>query len=494
MNTNCLNITKAIVMSAMLIGGTTLLAQAPQASSTVAAKPAAKKKFNRLSVGFRISHLYDIQYTGYDNLYNGSENAKDPSGLNGSKTKFDIATGFNLTYFISPKISFDGSYDVGKMTGANTNQYYESTVSFLTFGFNYDLKGNSRIKPYKLVPFLRASIAKADYDVKRKYISDGSPATQLDGSLGLKGSTMQLGLGAGMRYHFNNHWHVNLQSELIQTYTDAWDGWDYGSGKDYMAKTSLGLCFTFGNKMHIDRVTSNQINNNLVSNEVAKPADNSDVNNKMLALNDSLKNINDKLAKMQADNDQITKDTDGDGVPDFRDQCPEVKGTFVNGCNEMAGQKLAGTNDAKPAVTPANDKPVVNTPNPVSTLPTQNLSNSLKQELRSMLLVEMNKIYFETNKANLNATDKVILTQCAKVIMDNPSFKLTILGYADNVGNDEANFVLSKNRAENVAAYLENHGVNKNNITIKALGAQKMLGTDAKEANAYNRRVEFILE
>ena len=93
-----------------------------------------------------------------------------------------------------------------------------------------------------------------------------------------------------------------------------------------------------------------------------------------------------------------------------------------------------------------------------------------------------------------DVTDKAILTQCAKIIVDNPSFKLTVLGYVDNVGSDEANYVLSKNRAEAVSNYLENHGVSKNNITIKAMGAQKMMGSDAKESNAFNRRVEFILE
>lgn len=502
-------------MSAMLIGGTTLLAQAPQnvktvATTSVTTKPAPKNKFNRLCVGFRISHLYDIQYTGYDKINNGSENAKDPSGLNGSKTKFDMATGFNLTYFVTPKFSIDGSYDNGKMTGANNIEYYESNVSFLALGLNYDIKGGNRTKPYNWVPFVRASVAKADYDVKRKYIFDGSSVSQLDNSLGLSGSTMQIGLGAGMRYHFNSHWHVNFQSEFVQTFTDAWDGWDYGSGKDYMAKTSLGLCFSFGNNMHLDRVPSVQAQN---MNTITETNNNSN-SNAMMALSDSLKNINLKIAKMQAENEQLTKDTDGDGIPDYRDQCPDVKGTFVNGCNEMAGQKLANNSDNKPVVNTPNvtpvtppvvntpttpvTPPVVNTPvtpsNNNSTAPIQNLSNSLKQELRSMLLVEMNKIYFETGKANLNATDKVILTQCAKVITDNPSFKLTVLGYADNVGSDEVNQVLSKNRAEAVSNYLENHGVSKNNITIKAMGAQKMVGTDAKESNAYNRRVEFILE
>lgn len=161
MNTNCLNITKAIVMSAMLIGGTTLLAQAPQGtqsatSNAVTAKPTAKAKFNRLSIGFRLSHLYDIQYNGFGKL-NGTETT-DPSGLNGSKTKFDLAGGVNLNYFITNKISLDLAYDKGNMTGEtnDANEYYKSKVSFLTLGFNYDLKGNNRLKPYKFVPFFKS--------------------------------------------------------------------------------------------------------------------------------------------------------------------------------------------------------------------------------------------------------------------------------------------------------------------------------------------------
>ena len=495
MNTNCLNITKAIVVSAMLIGGTTLLAQAPQStqtvtSSTIVNKLATKAKFNRLSIGFRLSHLYDIEYNGFGKL-SGTE-THDFSGLNGGKTKFDMAAGVNLNYFITNKISLDLAYDKGNMTGEtnDANEFYTSKVSFLTFGLNFDLKGNKRVKPYKFIPFLRASASQSTYDTKRNFVYDGKT---LGSSSGI---TLQVGLGAGMRYHFNDHWHLNFQSEVVQTYTDAWDGWDYGSGRDYMAKTSIGLCFSFGNSSHIDRVGSNQ-----TINYDAKTTPNN-----MLALSDSLKNINQKIAKMLADNELFTKDSDGDGIPDFRDQCPEVKGAFVNGCNEMDGLKAGSLYENNNVNKIANNQlsgGKINNNNSIDSTTKnnfgtnssiQNLSNNLKIELRSMLLVEMNKIYFETNKANLNATDRVILTQCAKVIIDNPSFMLTILGYADNVGSDEANFILSKNRAEAVSIYLENSGVSKNNIIIKAMGAQKMIGSDAKESNAFNRRVEFILE
>jgi OOP family OmpA-OmpF porin len=491
MNTNCLNITKAIVISAMLIGGKTLLAQAPQSTqkvsnSTSVNQLSAKEKFNRFSLGFRLSHLYDIQYNGFGKL--NSTESNDFSGLNGTRTKFDLSGGVNFNYFMTNKVSLDLAYDNGTMTGETNDgkEFYESKVSFLTFGLNFDLKGNKRIKPYNFVPFLRASASRSTYDTKRMYVSDG-------GILGtLSGTTLQVGLGAGMRYHINDNWHLNFQSEVIQTYTDAWDGWDYGSGRDYMAKTSVGICFSFGNALHIDRYGSNQNMNNEDETTVNNPK-----SNNMLALSDSLKNINLKIAKMLADNELLTKDSDGDGIPDFRDQCPEVKGAFVNGCNEMDGLKAGALYENNNANKIANNNSVdsISIKNNFGTNSSiQNLSNNLKLELRSMLLVEMNKIYFETNMANLNATDRVILTQCAKVIMDNPSFKLTILGYADNVGSDEANFILSKNRAEVVSNYLENSGVSKDNIIIKPMGAQKMIGSDAKESNAYNRRVEFILD
>jgi outer membrane protein OmpA-like peptidoglycan-associated protein len=487
------------------MGSQALLAQAAQStqtvtSNTVTTKPVAKEKFNRLSVGLRLSHLYDIQYNGFDKL-NGNE-SNDFSGLNGSKTKFDMAFGMNLNYFITNKISLDLAYDNGNMTGEtnDANEFYSSKVSFLTLGFNFDLKGTSRVKPFKFVPFLRASVSQSTYDTERMLVSDGGSLEKLSGT------TMQIGMGAGMRYHFNNHWHVNFQSEVLQTYTDAWDGWDYGSGRDYMAKTTLGLCFSFGNRMHIDRVGNNQSQSIITASETTPNNLNSNI---MLALNDSLKNINDKLAKIQAANEQLNKDSDGDGVKDYRDQCPDVKGTLPNGCNEVVKEEKLNVTEPKksdnqnPVVTnPVTTTPVTTIPvteNPVVTAPsnitqTQNISNSLKQELRNMLLVEMNRIYFETNKANLNATDKVILTQCARVLMDNPSFKLTVLGYADNVGSDDANFVLSRKRAEAVTEYLVNLGVAKSNITLKAMGAQKMMGDNVQKSNAFNRRVEFILE
>lgn len=498
MNTTCLNIAKTIVMSAMLMGSQALLAQATQTASNN-----AKPKYNRFGIGIRVSHLYDVKYNGFGKLSNGYE-VSDPQGLNGSKTNFDFGYGVNLNYFLTPTMSIDGSYDIGKMSGRSDNsiEYYTSDVTFLTLGFNLDLKGNDRVKPYRFVPYLRGSIASSTYDTKRKFIEDDA----VNGAT--NGATLQVGLGAGVRLHLTNNWFLNLQSEFVQTYTDAWDGWDYGSGRDYMAKTSFGLNYTFGKNNHLDRITNSQRNIMQVNS-----ASNNATNSSLLALNDSLKNINDKLAKIQAANEQLNKDTDGDGVKDYRDLCPDVKGTLPNGCNEVVKEEKSyvdepsktvnsnGTTVVNPKATtevdPKVTQPVVTNPvttNPNALAQTQNISNSLKQELRNMLLIEMNRIYFETNKANLNATDKVILTQCARVLMDNPSFKLTVLGYADNVGSDDANFVLSRKRAEAVTEYLVNLGVAKSNISLKAMGAQKMIGDDAQKSNAFNRRVEFILE
>ena len=76
-------------------------------------------KLNKLGFGLRLNHLYDIQFTAYDKLANGST-GEDVSGLNGAKTNFDLAFGADVIYFFSPLVSADLAFDMGTMTGANT--------------------------------------------------------------------------------------------------------------------------------------------------------------------------------------------------------------------------------------------------------------------------------------------------------------------------------------------------------------------------------------
>ncbi|MBJ7427366.1 MAG: OmpA family protein [Bacteroidia bacterium] len=457
MKHNCLNILKALVITCFLLS-TNILGAQNNSNTTTNSKP----KLNKFGLGIKLNHLYDVKFTAYDKLSNGYL-GEDANGLNGSKTKFDLAFGLDLIYFISPLVSIDASYDKGTMTAANRLNYYESDVDFLTLGLNYSLKGRNRNKPHKLVPFLRASIASANYDTKLKFIDDDRIFNTE------KGTAMQVGLGLGLRYHLNKNWHINLQSEFITTYTDAWDGYNYGSGKDHMAKTSIGLRYTFGKKPHQDMAAAWQFgggNSSFIDNnydkEIAKLRDSMAFEKqKLIAANNNILELR----------NMVTKDTDGDGVPDIKDYCPNEAANTKDGCP-------IGTTPVPVAstVTPANNNNNNNNVNPASIT-----------EIAQLLQLELNKIYFELSSKTINSESKRILNKSIEVLKKHPNLKINVLGYADYVGNTESNMALSEARAKAVADYLTKNGIEPSRVNIKPMGSQSKLPRN----NYLNRRVEF---
>jgi OOP family OmpA-OmpF porin len=69
---------------------------------------------------------------------------------------------------------------------------------------------------------------------------------------------------------------------------------------------------------------------------------------------------------------------------------------------------------------------------------------------------------------------------------------LAVVGYTDNRGNEAANQVLSRERAESVKAYLTGKGVAASRITTDGKGAANPVGDNGTAAGrAQNRRVEI---
>ena len=444
----------------------------------VHAQNTTKVKYNRLSIGLHASHLYDVKFKPNQIQVNGFL-GEDMQGLKGNKTKFDMSFGADVSYFFSPLFSIDGSYAQGKMTGTGTKDYYISDVSFLTLGANLSLKRSIRTTPYKLVPYLRASIGSGMYDAERKFVEDDVTFNST------KGSCLQVGLGAGIRYHISNNIHLNLMSEFVTNYTDDWDGYGYNSGNDNMVRTTLGLRYTFGKHPHADRALAWQ------DNRVDKLTAN---NNDVLALSvkamsDSLRLMNESMAKMKQEiSDKMAydnADTDNDGVLNRNDRCPNEYGpTYMGGCPDTTAKVKAAVsnNGALPQVTP--------TPTTTS-----NLTKVDLQQVRKMLLIEMSNITFPSGKATLSDEALAILNKNAQVLKTNSNFVLLIYGYTDFEGNNKQNIKLSQLRASAVANYLAKQGVSKSQLVTKAMGKQNPLsrGTDAKD-KAQNRRVEFEVQ
>jgi outer membrane protein OmpA-like peptidoglycan-associated protein len=445
-------------------------------------------KFNRLSIGLHASHLYDVKFKPNQMQVNGFL-GEDMQGLKGSKTKFDMSFGADVSYFFTPLFSMDVSYAMGKMSGSGAKDYYVSDVSFLTLGANLALKRAIRTTPYKLVPYLRVSMGSGNYASERKFIEDDVTFNST------KGSCLQVGLGAGLRYHISHNLHLNLMSEFVTNYTDDWDGYGYNSGNDNMVRTTLGLRYTFGKNPHADRALAWQ------DNRVDKlTANNTDLLAQSIkAMSDSLRLMNESMARMKQELSEKmaydNADNDNDGVLNRNDLCPNQYGpAYTGGCPDTT-TKVKRT--PEPSGMNKNDvvMPINNEQAPTTSIPAGTLSSLDLQQVRKMLLIEMSNINFPSGKASLSEEAKAILNRNAQVLKANSNFVVIITGYTDFEGSNQRNLKLSSLRANAVANYLIKQGVSKSQLVTKALGKKNPLnkGAHAKD-KAQNRRVEFEVQ
>lgn len=213
------------------------------------------------------------------------------------------------------------------------------------------------------------------------------------------------------------------------------------------------------------------------------------------------------------------KDTDGDHIPDSRDQCilePEDVDGYLDedGCpdpdNDADGipdtvdkcpnqpEDIDGFQDADGCPDPDNDGDTVldvddfcpNTPGqPGGAKPgCPGLVVVTAKEIRIT-----QQIHFEFNKATIRSESFPILDAVVQVLKDNAKMTLEIQGHTDNVGSATYNQKLSQSRADSVRAYLTSHGIEASRLRSTGYGLTQPIVPNTSDANrALNRRVQFI--
>jgi len=147
-------------------------------------------------------------------------------------------------------------------------------------------------------------------------------------------------------------------------------------------------------------------------------------------------------------------DSDGDGVPDSRDKCPNTpRGTKVdaNGCPEP----------------PKPGKPIT---------------------------VKLN-VEFDFDKYYIRPEYYGQLKNFANYLKQYPSIKVEIAGHTDSVGTEEYNRKLSMKRAEAIKNYLlSNYQIKGDRLISKGYGTTRPKADNkTKEGRQRNRRVEAVL-
>ena len=106
--------------------------------------------------------------------------------------------------------------------------------------------------------------------------------------------------------------------------------------------------------------------------------------------------------------------------------------------------------------------------------------------------IRLNNLFFEFNKSALKTESYAELDRLFTILKNNPEMKIEIGGHTDDVGSDEYNLNLSRERANAVITYLVGKGTTADRLTAKGYGESKPEVPNTNDENrATNRRVEF---
>jgi len=178
-------------------------------------------------------------------------------------------------------------------------------------------------------------------------------------------------------------------------------------------------------------------------------------------------------------------DTDGDGIPDDKDKCIDVKGPRANnGCPfEAHDSDKDGINDQEDKC-PLKPGPVSNQGCP-----------ELAPEEKAKIKAAFENLLFESGKDIIVESSYPSLNGLANVLSAHEELNLSLEGHTDNVGDDDANMQLSKDRANAVKEYLKDAGISSKRITAEGFGETKPVDTnDTPNGRKHNRRVEMKIK
>ena len=165
-------------------------------------------------------------------------------------------------------------------------------------------------------------------------------------------------------------------------------------------------------------------------------------------------------------------DSDGDGVPDYLDQCPGTPlGVAVDnsGCPfDSDGDGVADHLDECP-----------NTPKGAT------VNEAGCWSLQATTLYDSNSSYIRTEAYPL-------LDEVASILEKNPEMEVEVQGHTDNTGSATYNQWLSEKRAQKVKDYLVSKGIDSSRLEAKGYGLTQPVASNAtEEGRAQNRRVEL---
>ncbi|CAG0940557.1 partial Outer membrane porin F, partial [Candidatus Brocadiaceae bacterium] len=102
-------------------------------------------------------------------------------------------------------------------------------------------------------------------------------------------------------------------------------------------------------------------------------------------------------------------------------------------------------------------------------------------------------ITFDYKKWDIKEAFNSNLSNIVDVLQNNPDMHVRIEGHTDNIGSMKYNIDLSQKRAQAVKNYLVEKGINESRVSVMGFGYQKPIApNDTEEGRSLNRRAEIV--
>jgi OOP family OmpA-OmpF porin len=376
---------------------------------------------------------------------------------------------------ILPSFGIQADLLVGKLNGDNSQRdsagvspykSFTTTIKYAgSLSGNYTVANiNWRFIKSTILPYVTSGVGLMNYT---PVLTSSAGVTQnfKPGSGAL--NELFSPVGAGLKFNVSSGINIDLGYQVNFVYANNLDGYHYGYSNEKYSYAHIGLEFAFGSRSKPQLAVHNPVasmrqeyldgiqNAKNGMDALHTLVDSEKVKN--LALQEQVSAANAVIAK-------LTMDSDGDGVSDYFDKCPNTpQGVKVDG----SGCPLSIPRPEEKIYITEADKVVV------------------KEAVQNL--------EFNTGSAIISEPSYPSLERLAKLLADK-KFHLKLAGYTDSTGSADLNLQLSKDRAEAIKMFLVSRGADPGLIQTEGYGkANPIASNKTKAGRKLNRRVEFSL-
>lgn len=181
----------------------------------------------------------------------------------------------------------------------------------------------------------------------------------------------------------------------------------------------------------------------------------------------------------------MLKDSDGDGVPDYLDKEPNTPtDARVNSQGTTMDSDKDGTPDH------LDECPFIPGPSATEGCPVEQGTNEVDYIKRAINDQYLN-VYFAFDSSKPLNFSVSSIQFVSNFLKRNPDTRLEIKGYADELGGENYNLVLSELRAKAVYQILIDSGIIADRLYFKGMGEDTSVDKSSADARQMARRVSF---